>query len=215
MAKISYKKISYIKKLYYRDLFSMKKIAENLDVSIDAVVYFMRKYDLKRRKPSENEKIKFAKKPLSFKIKTNLSQKEKELKTIAVALYWGEGYKSKKATNVDFANSDTEMIKIFLKFLRKICNIDESKLRIYLYCYDNQNPKYLIKYWSKITRVPIYRFTKPYVRKDFRLEKKGKMKYGLIHVRYYDKKLLLLILDWIDQYRQTCVGTQAVNEVGL
>lgn len=201
MGKIKFEKLSYIKKSYYEDLLSQVKIAKNLGVSSDALVYFMRKYDLKRRTASENEKIKFAKKPLTFNIKINLSQKEKELKAVAVSLYWGEGYKAKNAKNLDFANSDVEMIKVFLKFLRTICNVDSSKLRVYLYCYSNQKPLDLVKYWSKVTKIPVSKFTKPYIRKDFQLSKIGKMEKGLIHVRYYDKKLLLEMMKWIEEYK--------------
>ena len=179
----------------------MKRVAEALGVSIDALVYFMRKYDLKRRTTSENEKIKFSKKSATFKIKANLSEKERKLKNVAISLYWGEGYKSEKAHGVDFANSDPDMIKVFLNFLRKICGIDESKLRVYLYCYSNQKPKKLINFWSRLTEIPHSKFSKPYVRNDFCLEKSGKMKNGLIHIRYYDKKLLIQLLEWIESYK--------------
>ena len=33
-------------------------------------------------------------------------------------------------------------------------------------------------------------------------EKKLKMPYGLVHIRYSDKKLLLLIKKWIDDYKE-------------
>lgn len=201
MGTIPFSKIKKVKKLYYDDLLPMVKVAQKLGASMDALVYFMRKYDLKRRSVSENEKIKFERKLPSFRVKTDLNLNEKELKALATALYWGEGYKSSKAHGVDFANSDTGMIKVFMNFLRKICRVDESRLRVYLYCYINQNPASLIKYWSKMTKIPISRFSKPYARKDFRLDKKEKMKNGLIHVRYYDKKLLLQVMSWIEEYR--------------
>ena len=180
----------------------MKKVADVLGVSMDALVYFMRKYDLKRRSVKENEKIKFARKPMSFKLSEKLDESDESLKVAGTMLYWGEGYKSVHAKNVDFANSDVAMIKVFLSFLRKICNINESKLRIYLYCYNNQNPKELLRFWSKATAIPLSKFTKPYIRKDFKKEKINKMKNGLIHVRYYDTKLLLQLLDWIEEFKQ-------------
>lgn len=93
------------------------------------------------------------------------------------------------------------MVRVFLSFLRKICSIDESRLRVYLYCYSNQKLLNLIKYWSKVTKIPTSKFTKPYIRKDFQLSKIGKMEKGLIHVRYYDKKLLLEMMNWIEEYK--------------
>ncbi len=201
MGQIPFKKISYIKKRYYKDLFAMKKIAEILGVSIDAVVYFMRKYDLPRRKPSENEKIKFARKKPSFKLQ-NDSMSSQELKAIGTMLYWGEGTKGgKEGKNamVDFANSNPQMIKIFMVFLRKYCRISERKLRCHLYCYSDQDKDELIRFWSKLTHIPKRQFIKPYVRFDFRKDGR-KMVYGLVHVRYGDKKLLLEIENMIDCY---------------
>ncbi len=200
MATIPYKKILYVKKLYYKDLFSMEKVAEDLGVSMSALVYFMRKYDLKRRTPRENEKIKFAKKPLSFNKQKLNTPYLKELAAIGIMLYWAEGYKGDEFNcTVDFANSDPLMIKLFVKFFRLIYKPNEKKMRIYLYCYSNQNIKNLINFWSKLTKIPRGQFLKPYVRSDFR-EGGRKMKYGLIHIRYHDKKLLIDIKSMIESY---------------
>ena len=116
-------------------------------------------------------------------------------------LYWAEGGKSLgKYWSVDLANSDPEMIEVFLKFLRVICRVDESRLRVQLYCYANQDIEKLKEYWYKVTSISKNQFIKPYVRKDFRIEQKDRMKYGLIHVRYNDKKLLYQIENWIKEY---------------
>ena len=120
-------------------------------------------------------------------------------------LYWAEGSKWEGGKIVDFANSDAAMIKVFLNFLRKICGVKESKLRVYLYCCANQNSKELINYWLKITSIPVKQFTKPYIRNDYKQNKIGKMKYGLIHIRYADKKLLDLIKKWILDYSKKLI----------
>ena len=199
MATIKEKKFNIIKE-YYDSGLSAKDIAEKLGVSIDAVYYFFRKYKIKRRNRSEVRNLIYKKQKPSFKLKTNLSEEEKKLKVAAVMLYWGEGSKWSGEKIIDFANSDIEMIKVFLNFLRIICSVKEKKLRVYLYCYANQNPQFLMKHWSKITNISIKQFTKPYIRKDYDKNKIGKMKYGLIHVRYADKKLLNLIRSLIKEY---------------
>lgn len=117
-------------------------------------------------------------------------------------LYWGEGYKgtpSSRSLGVDFANSDPAMIRIFMNFLRSVYILDEKRLRIFMYCYLDQNIQELMKFWSKITKIPLGQFSKPYVRKDF---KNGgrKMSYGLVHIRYSDKKLLIDIKNMIEYY---------------
>lgn len=205
-----------VKRWYYRDTLTMREIGERLGVSLDAMVYFMRHHTLSRRTLLQANKVRFDKKPPSFKSRAHLFSLQ-ELKAIGAMLYWGEGYKnSTKNSAVDFANSDSGMISLFLTFLRKVYCINEAQLRVYLYCYADQDVNHLIHHWSSLTRIPKERFSKPYVRKDFR-ENGRKMEHGLIHIRYYDKKLLLEILRLIEYYKSKYqrAGTQVVNEGGL
>ncbi len=196
--------INLIKNLYYRKGLSTIGIAERLNVSVWVILGFMKRNNISRRTFKEANNLYFFKRPLTFSIKKQLSVKEKNLKIAGVFLYWAEGARlQEKNCTVDFANSNPEMIKIFVKFLRKICGINEKKLRVFLYCYSNQNIESLINYWYKITSIPLSQFTKPYVREDFLAEKVDKMKYGLIHIRYADKKLLYIIDKWTKNYCKT------------
>ena len=201
MVALDDKKLNLVKKLYYREGYSMKKVAETLCVSADEVVYFMRKHNLKRRTLKENSATRFKNKPLSYRIKKKLTLKEEALKIIGVTLYWGEGYKTEKSSGIDLANSDVAMVSVFLRFLREVCYVDEKRLRVLLYCYSNQNPKQLVSFWSKVTKIPLKQFTKPYVRKDFNHAMIGKMPRGMVHIRYADKKLLEVVKSWIEGYK--------------
>jgi len=200
---LSKKYIKKVKVLYYNKGYSAKEISEKLKVSMSVVYKFMIRHNLKRRTFHESNIIRFEKSPISYNLKKNLTEKERQLKIAGIMLYWAEGAKSNlknRAWMIDLANSDPEMIKVFLKFLRIICGIDEKKLRAYIYTYADQDIKKLLKYWCKITKIPLKQFTKSYIRNDFLPEKSGKMKYGLIHIRYNDKRLLLQIEDWIKKY---------------
>ncbi len=106
-------------------------------------------------------------------------------------LYWAEGSKRNFKT-VDFANSDPEMIRVFVRCLREIYQVSESRLRVFLYCYANQPMDHLLKFWSDVTSIPLTQFTKPYVRQDSAL-KHHAMVYGLIHIRYSDQRLFRVI----------------------
>ena len=185
--------LSKIKRWYYKDFLSMQEIGRKLNVSSGAVVYFMRWHNLSRRTFSEISARRFDLKPLSFSVTNKLTAQQKNLRIIGAMLYWCEGFKgNEKSTNstVDFANSDPKMIAIFSRFLREIYRVDEKRLRVLLYCYSNQNVQQLISFWSKTTKIPKSQFSKPYVRTDFR-EDGRKMQYGMIHLRYSDKKLLI------------------------
>ena len=196
--------IEEVKELYCQKGYSARQVGEFLGRSTANIYKFMKKEGLGRRPAVETNNIAYLRQELSFILRKNLTQREKKLKIAGIMLYWGEGYKnlSKQARGgtVDLANSDPQMIKLFLKFLREICGVKEERLRVLLYCYANQDVGALKKYWQKITNIPLTQFTKPYIRKDFLPGKSGKMKYGLVHIRYSDKKLFLQIEDWIRQY---------------
>ncbi|MEK7180997.1 MAG: hypothetical protein AAB738_01510 [Patescibacteria group bacterium] len=199
MASIENNRINFLKKLYYEDRLSMKQVADKLAVSLNAVVYSMRRNGLNRRTALEANNNLFRQKVPSFRVRRNTSSTAKELEIAGVMLYWAEGYKSANSTFVDLANSDPKMIKVFLNFLRKTYEVDERKFRVLLYCYADQNVQKLINFWSGITGVPSRQFIKPYIRKDFKKDGR-KMEHGMIHVRYIDKKLLLDIKDRIGKY---------------
>lgn len=178
----------------------MSDIAKYFGVSIDAVVYAMRKNKLPRRTFSEANKVLFEKKKPSFQIRGASSIKEKELHAAGAMLYWAEGHKSDKSGGIDFANSDPEMIRIFMSFLRSAYTLDEKRFRAFIYCYANQNISKLAAFWSRLTGIPKRQFTKPYIRDDFRQNGRV-MQYGMIHVRYSDKKLLIDLKKRISEYK--------------
>ncbi|MSU54773.1 MAG: hypothetical protein EXS48_03015 [Candidatus Staskawiczbacteria bacterium] len=190
-----------VKKLYYKDGLSTIEVGKRLNVTHWVVLSFMRRNKMARRTFKEANSIAFYKKQPTFSLKKKLNSKEEKLKMAGVLLYWGEGAKLRgENCAVDFANSNPEMIKVFVKFLREICNVNERKLRVYLYCHSNQSIETLLNYWYNITSIPLNQFTKPYVRKDFFQGKNEKMKYGMVHIRYADKKLLFQIDSWIKEY---------------
>ena len=80
---------------------------------------------------------------------------------------------------------------------------------MYLYCYANQNAESLKKFWSTLSGVPLKQFPKPYVRQDFKKEKIGKMPHGLIHVRYFDKKLYIQFEQWQQFLLKKILGSVA------
>lgn len=195
-----------IHRLYHEEKLSTIKIADKLGVTEWVVLNFMRRKSIPRRSFQEANQIVFANKPLSFSLRKHLSEKDQKLKAAGIFLYWGEGAQLQgKNSGVDFANNNPEMIKVFLKFLRRICGINESRLRVFMYCYTDQNIENLLKYWHNITSIPLHQFTKPYVRKDFQ-QNGRKMQYGLIHIRYADKKLLVQIDSWIKEYTNLFVN---------
>ena len=193
---------------------SVPKLSKRFGLSEDFIYDLMVKHNIPRRNFTEANY--YLHKDRAFKIKENLSGHDERLKIAGVMLYWAEGSKaSLKASTVDFANSDPEMIKLFLTFLRKLCGVHEGRLRIFLYTYRRgQNIEKLKAFWSSVTRIPETQFTKPYLRQG-NLNKSGrKMLYGLVHIRYADKRLLLLLLKWIKEIKDSFLGRYPSGQRG-
>ncbi len=185
---------------FYSEGFAVREVAAKLGISIDRVYKLMRKKNIPRRSCVEANRLAYIRKPATFKPVLIENQEQEILKAIGVMLYWAEGAKS--GCSVDFANSDERMIKLFLRFLRGVCGVLEEKLRVYLYCYPQHenDVRSLIEYWSKVTGINSAQFTKPYIRRNAGGKVGQKLQHGLIHVRYNDKKLLIQLLKWVDEW---------------
>jgi len=86
MASIDFKNLSQVKRMYYKQFLSMREIAKRFGVSIDAVVYFMRKHNLPKHDFSKVNQIRFERKEPSLKRRNNLTS-VKELMAIWTMLY--------------------------------------------------------------------------------------------------------------------------------
>ncbi len=180
---------------------SMFQIAQDLKISNNKVRYWLEKNDIPRRNRSNAANLiyfhKFYKLP--FKIKKKLSKDDELLLIAGIMLYWAEGTK-RSGNYVDFVNSNPEMIKVFLKFLRNICGIQENRLRISLHLYEDQDETKIKKQWSEITNISLKQFYSSYIHQGKAGSYKKKSKYGTVSIRYADKRLFDQILDWIEKY---------------
>lgn len=85
---------------------------------------------------------------------------EREFLVLGLALYAGEG--AKTDGSVRFANSDPRLIAIFLMWLRRFFEVDESRLRLRLYLHDGLDIETANVFWSHLTNIPLNQFAKPY-----------------------------------------------------
>jgi transcriptional regulator with XRE-family HTH domain len=163
--------------------FSIKNIAKKLNVSSSSVSLWTRDIILTQDQYEVLEghaKDPFYGKRLDYinKIKTDTNTKieklkfegineigtitKRELFLIGSALYWSEGFK--KDSQVGFANSDPTMINLFLRWLFECFEykIDDLAVRITLNISHKHRITEIGKHWSKITKIPIDKFRKPF-----------------------------------------------------
>lgn len=79
---------------------------------------------------------------------------ERELWLMGIMLHWAEGAKEKDwhpSVGVRFSNSDANMLKFFLNWLEKFCNISLSDIKIEIYLHKNSRNdlETVRKYWSQ------------------------------------------------------------------
>lgn len=126
---------------------------------------------------------------------------------MGIMLYWAEGTKEKekgRSTGVKFSNSDPLMIKLFLKWLREICNIPSNHIKYELYIHENSanNLDGARKYWSSSLGVKLSNFHAVYFKKHNIISRRrniGKDYYGQLNIRILKSTLLnRRIAGWIE-----------------
>ena len=85
---------------------------------------------------------------------------ERDLLVAGVALYAGEGAKADR--RVVFVNSDSRMMALFMEWLRRFFEIDETRLRGRLYLHEGLDLDEALRHWAAVTDVPGNQFLKPY-----------------------------------------------------
>ena len=120
------------------------------------------------------------------------------LRLVGASLYWGEGTKSRKLKRggmiyaIEFTNVDVNMILVFLRFLREIIGAYEDRIRAQVFLYPDNSEISTLKYWSKITKIPLTRFQKPIFVKR-RSVRFANSPYGIMKIRYSHKEHFLKI----------------------
>ncbi len=128
---------------------------------------------------------------------------EYELLLIRTALYWAEGYKRQdqiSSPRVGFVNSDPDMIKVFLCFLKKVLRVPNEKIKVSIRIHPNVSKESAINFWSKITAIPKDRFgiTDQISSASQRKRPKNLLPYGTLDVRVNSRQNFYKIKGWIE-----------------
>jgi hypothetical protein len=126
---------------------------------------------------------------------------KRDLLIIGAALYWGEGTKSEagRAYNpVAFSNSDPEMVRVFLRFLREILVVPDDRIGGGINIYANIDEQEARTFWSKCTDLPPDRF---YI--SYQVSRAGKgirktLPFGTISIRINNRLLFQNIKGMIE-----------------
>lgn len=133
-----------------------------------------------------------------------LAQKREPLHVAGCMLYWGEGAKSPK-TQVCFSNSDPEMVKLFVKFLRTYFDIQPENIRIscHLFADHVERKRQIERYWLDVAGLSDESLRKSVVNLYSRSSKRkrvNKLPYGTCQVVLSRVHVLQSILGSIQEY---------------
>lgn len=83
---------------------------------------------------------------------------KRELMLIGAALYWAEGYKNFNTARrnypyIGFSNSDPQMMRVFIAFLKDALGIGSEKLRLEVHIYPQQSLSEACTYWHQVTEI--------------------------------------------------------------
>jgi hypothetical protein len=74
-------------------------------------------------------------------------------------LYWSEGTKSPK-TGAKLANTDPDMMRLYVHFLREVCRIPSLSIKATVMVYPDLDEMFCRAYWSKKADIPWENFAK-------------------------------------------------------
>jgi len=121
---------------------------------------------------------------------------ERDLLMYALALYAGEG--TKREGSLVFANSDPRLIMVFLTWLRRQFDLDESRLRLRMYLHADLDLGAAQAFWSSLTGIPVAQFDKPYRAAADSTMRTNRHVYGCVGVAVHSRLLQRRVLAMIE-----------------
>lgn len=112
-----------------------------------------------------------------------------------ISLYWGEG-DSKLGNPLRLSNTNPQMIMVYIRFLRVVMGIPDSKIRIGLILYPDLSDEECKIFWSKTMDLPIENFMKTQFIEGHHPTKR--LAHGICMVVVNSRAAKLKMLTWID-----------------
>ena len=120
-----------------------------------------------------------------------------ELKLAGAMLYWAEGTKNPETEPVAISNSDPELVRLALRWLREVCQVPDHKIRIEMHIHTDLDEEECLAFWMKIVRLPREQFIKTQIKKSSLGHRKKRSYWGTIQIRVWDRQLYRRIQGWI------------------
>ena len=132
---------------------------------------------------------------------------------VGLSLYWAEGYKRPIIKNgkvrtyhpVRITNSDPNIIRLYMRFLREVCDVADERITANFRYFEHQDEVQLLNFWQKVIKIPYSGFRKSSKQISISSQRKrpfNVLPYGVLQVSVNDTKLYHKIMGWIDGVSQ-------------
>lgn len=150
---------------------TLQEIAAELDVSKSSVSVWVRDVEFDPR-PRNRGHPAGPQHPMRLKREAEIEQcrleaeewardlTDRDLEMFVLGLYAGEG--NKTGGEIAMANTNPAYLQLFLGWVRRRFEIDESRLRCVLYLHQGLDIDAATAFWSERLGIPPEQFTKPY-----------------------------------------------------
>lgn len=196
MTKITKEKLE---KLYCREKRSSAEIARIFKCSENKINYWLKKYSIQKRSLSDAMYVKRNPKGDPFSVRYPKDKKESMLYGLGLGLYWGEGNKKDKHS-IRLGNTDSKLIKKFIKFLKYFYKIPDKKFKFGLQVFSDMPPHKVLQFWVKELGFPKEQFGRVVVTPTRGIGTyREKSKYGVLTVYISNIKLRSILMKEIEK----------------
>jgi transposase-like protein len=198
----------------------IKEIARHVGVSSSSVSLWVRdikltpaqERELLRRNPAYNRQLSGTTIQAANRRSERIAYQESG-RTIALhgdslhaagcMLYWAEGEKTRNALR--FSNSDPEMVRFFVSFLKTYFDVRDDEIRItcYLFADHVQRQREIEQFWLNVAQLSTRSLCKSYVNVYSKYSKRkriNKLPYGTVRVTVNRTRVVQSIFGAIQEY---------------
>jgi hypothetical protein len=117
-------------------------------------------------------------------------------------LYWAEGSKTDRCS-LTFTNSDPDMIRLFMRFLREACEVPDNRIRVRVHGFLNNGitREAIESYWLNTTELPNGQLRKgQWDAYGTSKRTKRTLLYGTAHVYVCDTRVMQMVMGGISSF---------------
>lgn len=142
---------------------------------------------------------------------------KRDLFILGISLYWAEGHKKLAVKNgkeitshaISFTNSDPEMIRIFVIFLKSFFpGISNRDITVGVRIFKHMNEKQVLSFWRKVTELPSECFSKCLCVVSKSSQRKrpfNRLPYGTVQIRVNSTDKFHELMGWVEGIKKKAI----------